>query len=62
MLQTTPPDTSLDPASRAYVAQEEGWRFYQRWTQEPDFPRYLILQIQHPTPYCKHDPTHHLSL
>lgn len=32
------------------VVQEHAWDFYQEWTG-PDFPRMLIIQIQHPTPY-----------
>jgi len=32
------------------IEQEHAWDFYQRWTG-PDFPRMLIIQIQHPTPY-----------
>ena len=51
VLQTEPPDTSLDPASREYLRAREGYDFYRKWTQQADYPRHLILQIQHPTPY-----------
>lgn len=30
--------------------QQEAYDFYQKWTSE-DFPRFLIIEIQHPTPY-----------
>ncbi|MEM6774274.1 MAG: alpha/beta hydrolase-fold protein [Pseudomonadota bacterium] len=54
----TPPDGDLDceyserfdlPCYNRTV-QEHAWTFYQEWTG-PDFPRMLIVQIQHPTPY-----------
>jgi hypothetical protein len=54
----TPPDASLKPdySERFHLAgynriqQEEAYRFYQEWTG-PNFPRALLIQIQHPTPY-----------
>jgi hypothetical protein len=46
VLQSEPPDPSLDPASREYVRAREGYDFFQKWTQQPDYPRHLILQIQ----------------
>ncbi len=54
----TPPDPDLEceyserfdlPCYNRTV-QEHAWDFYQEWTG-PDFPRMLIVQIQHPTPY-----------
>jgi hypothetical protein len=32
------------------IVQQEAHDFYKKWTG-PDFPRMLIVQIQHPTPY-----------
>ncbi len=32
------------------IQQEHAYEFYQEWTG-PDFPRMLIIEIQHPTPY-----------
>ncbi|GEQ87256.1 hypothetical protein ULMS_27640 [Patiriisocius marinistellae] len=32
------------------IVEQEAYDFYQRWN-EPDFPRMLIIEIQHPTPY-----------
>ncbi|MEO8636986.1 MAG: alpha/beta hydrolase-fold protein [Gemmatimonadales bacterium] len=54
----TPPDPDLAPEYSerfhlpAYnrIQQEEAYRFYQEWTG-PHFPRALLIQIQHPTPY-----------
>jgi hypothetical protein len=51
ILQTEPPAPDLDPDSRGYLRAREGYDFYQKWTQQSDYPRHLILQIQHPTPY-----------
>lgn len=56
--RTTPPDPSLKPdySSRFgiegynIIQQQEAFDFYKRWN-EPDFPRFLIIEIQHPTPY-----------
>ncbi len=56
--RTDPPDPDLKPdyAERFKVAgyniiqQQEAYDFYKRWN-EPDFPRFLIIEIQHPTPY-----------
>ncbi|MEO1078368.1 MAG: alpha/beta hydrolase-fold protein [Pseudomonadota bacterium] len=54
----TPPDEDLEceyserfdlPCYNRTV-QEHAWTFYREWTG-PDFPRMLIVQIQHPTPY-----------
>ena len=54
----TPPDPDLEPEYSArfdiegynVVVQEHAYEFYKRWTG-PDFPRMLIVQVQHPTPY-----------
>jgi hypothetical protein len=56
--RTTPPDPNLKPEYSArfdldgynIIQQQEAYDFYQRWN-EPDFPRFLIIEIQHPTPY-----------
>lgn len=56
--RTTPPDPTEEPEYserfkvEAYnkIEQQEAYDFYQRWN-DPDFPRFLIVQIQHPTPY-----------
>ena len=56
--RTTPPDKDLKPeySERFQVEgynifqQQEAYDFYLRWN-EPDFPRFLIIEIQHPTPY-----------
>jgi hypothetical protein len=53
-----PPDPALAPDSSARfrlkgynrIQQEYAWRFFQEWTG-PRFPRVLLIQIQHPTPY-----------
>ncbi|MBT8186751.1 MAG: hypothetical protein KJO73_03600 [Croceitalea sp.] len=56
--RTTPPDPNLEPVySERFdvegyniIQQQEAYDFYKRWN-EPDFPRFLIIEIQHPTPY-----------
>lgn len=56
--RTTPPDPDLKPeySERFGVEgynifqQKEAYDFYKRWN-EPDFPRFIIIEIQHPTPY-----------
>ena len=56
--RTTPPDEDLEPeyserfGVEGYnlVQQQEAYDFYQRWIS-PDYPRFLIIEIQHPTPY-----------
>jgi hypothetical protein len=32
------------------IRQEEAYAFYQKWI-EPDFPRYLVIEIQHANPF-----------
>ncbi len=54
----TPPDPDLEPdySSRfdlkGYnkIQQESAYKFYQEWTG-PDFPRMLIIEIQHANPF-----------
>ncbi len=54
----TPPDPNLKPdyserfslAGYNRIQQEQSWQFYQDWTGK-GFPRMLLVQIQHPTPY-----------
>lgn len=56
--RTTPPDAAMKPEYSArfdvegynIIQQQEAYDFYKRWN-EPDFPRFLIIEIQHPTPY-----------
>ncbi|MEZ2415134.1 alpha/beta hydrolase-fold protein [Muriicola sp. E247] len=56
--RTTPPDPNLEPEYSArfdvegynIIQQQEAYDFYKRWN-DPDFPRFLIIEIQHPTPY-----------
>ncbi len=54
----TPPDTTLAPDFsarfnlRGYnrIQQEHAWQFYRDWTG-PGFPRALLIEIQHATPF-----------
>ena len=54
----TPPDPDLKPGySKRFhvegyniIMQEKQYEFYKEWTG-PDFPRWVIIQIQHPNPY-----------
>jgi hypothetical protein len=54
----TPPDPDLKPDYAArfnisgynIIQQQEAYNFYQQWIS-PKFPRYLVMEIQHPTPY-----------
>jgi hypothetical protein len=56
--RTEPPDSSLVPDYSARfnltgynrIQQERAWQFYKDWTA-PGFPRVLLIEIQHPTPY-----------
>jgi len=56
--RTTPPDPEMKPEySERFdlegynvIQQQEAYDFYKRWN-EPDFPRMIIIEIQHPTPY-----------
>lgn len=54
----TPPDADLEPEYSARfqvegynkIVQQEAHDFYNMWTGD-DFPRAIIIKIQHPTPY-----------
>ena len=56
--RTEPPNPDLEPdyserfdtAGYNIIQQQEAYDFYKTWTG-PDFPRMLIIEIQHPTPY-----------
>jgi len=56
--RTTPPDPDLECeySERFHVEcynriqQQEAYDFYQQWIG-PEFPRFLVIEIQHPTPY-----------
>ncbi|WP_246067701.1 alpha/beta hydrolase-fold protein [Changchengzhania lutea] len=56
--RTTAPDPDLEPDYsdrfdvKGYniMQQQEAYDFYKHWN-EPDFPRFLVIEIQHPTPY-----------
>jgi len=56
--RTEPPDPDLEcEFSRRFqvecynrIEQQEAYDFYRRWTS-PDFPRFLIVEIQHANPY-----------
>jgi hypothetical protein len=56
--RTSPPDPDLQPkySERFHLAgynriqQQEAYKFYQQWVA-PDFPRVLIVKIQHANPF-----------
>ncbi|HEY2685440.1 MAG TPA: hypothetical protein VGI93_18150 [Steroidobacteraceae bacterium] len=56
--RTTPPDPDLKPvySERFHldgynrIEQQEAYASYQKWISA-DFPRFLVVEIQHPTPY-----------
>ncbi len=56
--RTTPPDPDLKPdySTRFHLAgynriqQQEAYDFYKRWIS-PDFPRFLVIEIEHANPY-----------
>ncbi len=56
--RTTPPDPNLKPdySDRFHLAgynriqQQEAYAFYRKWIS-PDFPRYLVIEIEHANPY-----------
>ncbi len=56
--RTTPPDPDLEPDySERFdvhgyniIQQQEAYDLYQTWISD-DFPRFLVIEIQHPTPY-----------
>lgn len=53
-----PPDADLEPEYsdrfdvQGYnvIQQQEAHDFYKEWTSD-DFPRFIVIEIQHPTPY-----------
>ncbi len=56
--RTEPPDPNIECVYSARfdvecynrIQQQEAYDLYQRWTS-PDFPRFLVIQIQHANPY-----------
>lgn len=56
--RTEPPDPSLEPVFSARfgiegynrIQQEEAYNNYLQWVSD-DFPRFIVVEIQHPTPY-----------
>jgi hypothetical protein len=56
--RTTPPDPTLKPdySERFHLAgynriqQQEAYALYQKWIS-PNFPRYLVIEIEHANPY-----------
>ena len=56
--RTEPPDADLEPdyserfGVRGYniIQQQEAYDFYQTWISD-DFPRFIVIEVQHPTPY-----------
>ena len=56
--RTEPPDPELEPDysdrfdvhGYNIIQQQEAYAFYQTWISE-DFPRFIVIEIQHPTPY-----------
>lgn len=58
-LRTEQPDPNMDTTDYSgrfgiygynKIQQEEAYNFYQQWISK-NFPRFLIIEIQHPTPY-----------
>jgi hypothetical protein len=57
--RTDPPDPNIDttdysPRFGIYgykkIEQQEAYNFYQQWISK-NFPRFIVIEIQHPTPY-----------
>jgi len=56
--RTVPPDPKLKPdyserfrlAGYNRIQQQEAYAFYKKWIS-PDFPRFLVIEIQHANPY-----------
>lgn len=56
--RTVPPDENLKPDySERFrvmgynrIVQQEAYDFYRTWTSD-DFPRFIVIEIQHPNPY-----------
>ncbi len=59
-IRTTPPDPNLKPdySERFHISgynriqEEEAYKFYQQWIA-PDFPRFLVAQINHANPVLR---------
>jgi hypothetical protein len=56
--RTSPPDPGLKPEysdrfsvdGYNIIQQQEAYEFYKTWSGD-DFPRFIVIEIQHPTPY-----------
>ena len=57
--RTTPPPADMDTSDYSErfgifgykkIQEQEAYDFYRQWIRE-DFPRFIIIEIQHPTPY-----------
>ena len=56
--RTEPPDPDVEPVYSArfdiegynLIEQQEAYSFYQTWIGA-EFPRFIVIEIQHPTPY-----------
>ena len=57
--RTTPPDPNMDTTDYSArfgiygynkIQQQEAYNFYQQWVSK-NFPRFLVIEIQHATPY-----------
>jgi len=56
--RTEPPDPDLEPDysdrfdvhGYNIIQQQEAYAFYQTWISD-DFPRFIVIEVQHPTPY-----------
>lgn len=56
--RTEPPDPDVEPVYSArfdiegynLIEQQEAYSLYQTWISE-EFPRFIVIEIQHPTPY-----------
>ena len=56
--RTEPPDPDLEPDysdrfdvhGYNIIQQQEAYQFFQTWISD-DFPRFIVIEIQHPTPY-----------
>ncbi|GAB5413826.1 MAG: hypothetical protein Cons2KO_14290 [Congregibacter sp.] len=56
--RTTPPDPDMEPVYSArfdidgynIIQEQEAYNNYLKWISD-DFPRFLVIEIQHPTPY-----------
>lgn len=56
--RTEPPDPDVEPVYSSrfdiegynLIEQQEAYALYQTWISD-DFPRFIVIEIQHPTPY-----------